>query len=119
MTIIDICAFGDFDSLYSDGLMITENDVDINKLNKEFVKKMEDNSLHRYIILEEGDYYLKIAYDKPYSDNVGEDTVLFKDYDIICQSQALRFSTDEYKSYLKENGFEPLKSITTTINSDM
>lgn len=120
MTIIDVCGYGDFDNLYSDGLLISDEDFDINKLNKEFVKKMETDPSKKYIIIEENEYSLKILYEKGYfSDDVGEDMVLFKDNDIICQSFGIRLDTDEYKSFLIEKGFKELNSITTTINSDM
>ena len=120
MKIIEICAYSDFESIYSEGILFSENiDIDLNKINKEFIKSIEEDRAENFVILEENEYSLKIANEEYLTKELKEYIIYFKDDCICYQGASFDFSTEKYKEYLLENGFKSMKSIPVSINSEL
>ena len=119
MLIVDVCSWGDFDVMNSNGLMVSEKDFDLNKLNKEFIKHLEKTNYDKFIITKEHDYHLEIMTEAYFTKEIKEHIVYFKDNNICCESRPFSFCSDEYKKYLISQGFEPLNSKTITLNADI
>lgn len=121
MTIVDICGYGDFDMMYSDGIFIHKQpDLDINALNKEFIRELAEKPTSRFIVANESMDSMTLFLEGvsgAHSDS--EMTIYFKD-NSFCNSLGRQiFTNDEYKKFLVEKGFEPLKTVKCTINLDM